>query len=500
MPLQRFQDLIDAKPCCALDDRILHLDGFNADIIMEQCQCQHQDLLVSQAGPQHPILALPYLSQQRGVGSMLLLCGSITSKLVVLRFGHLMSSLLMAAISKLAAMRTTAPVVLDEAEDTVTRLMRGLFGNLMTIAGSGVRPWNFVWQLFRLNPQYDVPVTDADWVWYENVVKLYPYTGWPLKQFHENLLKLLNKIIVRVITKNENVAEIKENRVLEKLRFCKLRNIQLEHYRTIITIFELQENIPSELEKQTKGFTRMMQYINHLAKGGARRPANDLVYGNVYTKRSAAFKDLKIAVALASVLDLHKEIALKWQIKSKQLKVQNLHYYRDLIDADVSDDANQETKNRTKKIVGRIIDDAEKRRIPWQVSNYAAKDNVEPLDEQFFDEVLTGKCPEAEIKAVVEVVKEELVEEGGFAAFKTTMAPKFIFTMEKALSAEDVCKMTKVPGSSMRVFIRALNPEFEWDDLGQQFKIVILSLLRDRSERMDSRPAARMLRVVRWEM
>ncbi|KAF5699627.1 hypothetical protein FMUND_14691 [Fusarium mundagurra] len=458
MPLQRFQDLIDAKPCCALDDRILHLDGFNADIIMEQCQCQNQDPLVSQAGPQHPILALPYLSQQRGVGSMLARGGG---------YGY----------------------EIDERS----------FGNLMTIAGSGVRPWNFVWQLFGLNPQYDVPVTDADWVWYENVVELYPYTGWPLKQFHENLLKLLNKIIVRVIT-NENVAEIKENRVSEMLRFCKLRNIQLEHYRTIITIFELQENIPNELEKQTKGFTRMMQYINHLAKGGARRPANDLVYGNVYTKRSAAFKDLKIAVALASVLDLHKEIALKWQIKSKQLKVQNLHYYRDLIDADVSDDANQETKNRTKKIVGRIIDDAEKRRIPWQVSNDAAKDNVEPLDEQFFDEVLTGKCPEAEIKAVVEVVKEELVEEGGFAAFKTTMAPKFIFTMEKALSAEDVCKMTKVPGSSMRVFIRALNPEFEWDDLGQQFKIVILSSLRDRSERMESRPAARMLRVVRWEM
>ncbi|KAF5576137.1 hypothetical protein FPCIR_12766 [Fusarium pseudocircinatum] len=538
---------IDAKPCCALDDRILHLDGFDAGIIMEQSQSQHAGPLVSQAGPNHPILALPYLSQQRGVGSMLawvcwdefvnlkspytvrwmekcneshiaalrIMMRDTLSQAVASReynfeagspeIGHLMSSLLMAAMSKLAAMRTSAPVVLDTAEDTVTRLMRGLFGNLMTIAGSGVRPLSMVWQLFGLNPQYDVPATDADWVWYENVVELYPYTGWPLNTFNDNLLKLLDKIIVRVITKNENVAEIKQSKAYDMVQFCKLRNIQLEHCRTIITVFELmlttdgvdiavvagrlQENVPSELEKQTKGYTRMMRYLGHLARGGARRPTDDLVYGNVYTKRSAAFKDLKIAVALAcqdkewdvakencqAVLDLHEEIAAKWQIQPDQLKVQNIHYYRELIDADVSEDADQEVKNRTKKIVGRIMDDAEKRRIPWQVGNDAAKNNIEPLDEQFLQQVLTGTRPEAESKAVVEVAKPEVVEEESFATYKSSLTPAFVSTMERALSAEDVCAITKIPESAMRVFIKALNPDFEWDDLALQFKIVVLS-------------------------
>ena len=102
---------------------------------------------------------------------------------------HLMSALLMAAMSKLAAMRTTAPVVTQQAGDTVTRLMRGLFGNLLTIAGAGVRPHSMVWQLFGLNPQYDVPKTDVEWIWYETVVALYPYTGWPLEQFNKNLEK-----------------------------------------------------------------------------------------------------------------------------------------------------------------------------------------------------------------------------------------------------------------------------------------------------------------------
>ncbi|KAF5694481.1 hypothetical protein FDENT_1093 [Fusarium denticulatum] len=538
---------IDAKPCCALDDRILHLDGFDAGIIMEQSQSQHAGPLVSQAGPNHPILALPYLSQQRGVGSMLawvcwdefvnlkspytvrwmekcneshiaalrIMMRDTLSQAVASReynfeagspeIGHLMSSLLMAAMSKLAAMRTSAPVVLDTAEDTVTRLMRGLFGNLMTIAGSGVRPLSMVWQLFGLNPQYDVPATDADWVWYENVVELYPYTGWPLKTFNDNLLKLLDKIIVRVITKNENVAEIKQSKAYDMVQFCKLRNIQLEHCRTIITVFErmlttdgidvaavagrLQENVPSELEKQTKGYTRMMRYLGHLARGGARRPTDDLVYGNVYTKRSAAFKDLKIAVALAcqdkewdvakencqAVLDFHTETAAKWQIQPDQLKVQNIHYYRELIDADVSEGADQEIKNRTKKIVGRIMDDAEKRRIPWQVGNDAAKNNIEPLDEQFLEQVLTVTRPKAESKAVVEVSKEEVVEEESFATYKSSLTPAFVSTMERALSAEDVCAITKIPESAMRVFIKALNPDFEWDDLAQQFKIVVLN-------------------------
>jgi hypothetical protein len=106
-----------------------------------------------------------------------------------------MSALLMAAMSKLVAMRTTSPAVESEADDTVTRLMR-LFGNLLTVAGSGVRPLSMVWQLFGKYPKFDLPSTATDWTWYETVVALYPYTGWPLQKFHENLEKLLDKVII----------------------------------------------------------------------------------------------------------------------------------------------------------------------------------------------------------------------------------------------------------------------------------------------------------------
>lgn len=449
-----------------------------------------------------------------------------------IEIGHLMSSLLMASMSKLANMRTTAPVVLDKAEDTVTRLMRGLFGNLMTIAGSGVRPLSMVWQMFGLEPQYDVPTSDADWVWYENVVELYPYTGWPLEQFHTNLGKLLDKIIVRVIMKNENVAEIKKSASEDMARFCKLRNIQLEHCRTIVTIFQrmlttsgvdvpaiatrLAGNVPHKLEKQTSGYTKMMSYIDHLSKGGDRRPADDTVYANVYTKRSAAFKDLKTAIAEAcrekdwdtakkscqSIVDKHAEIASLWQIEPEKLKVQNMKNYRLLIDADVSEDADQETKNNTKKVVQRIMDDAEKDRLPWQVGKDLSKSRFEPLDEDFLEEMLTGTRPVSAERpqALVEQSApaeqpEEPTSEGSFTQFKTSLAPSFISAMDRALTADDVCKITKVPVSTMRVFVKTLNPDFAWEDLGQQFKIVVLGLLKERSNRAESRPAAKMLRM-----
>ena len=45
---------------------------------------------------------------------------------------QLVSALLMAARSKLAAMRTTAPTRTITAEDTITKLMRGRLGNPFT--------------------------------------------------------------------------------------------------------------------------------------------------------------------------------------------------------------------------------------------------------------------------------------------------------------------------------------------------------------------------------
>jgi hypothetical protein len=447
--------------------------------------------------------------------------------------GQLMSALLMAAMSKLAAMRVTAPVVLDEAEDTVTKLMRGLFGNFLTTAGSGVRPLSMVWQLFGVDPRYDIPTTDVEWRWYETAVALYPYTGWPLKQFYVNLEKLLDKVIIRVVTKSENLDQIRGNRVQKMIRYCKLRNILLEHSRTIITIFmrmfttdgidlvavsaRLLERLPQQLDRQTHGYTEMIKYLEHLSEGGQRRVKDDLVAANIYSTRSAAFRELKTKVSQASeggdwakmkeyckaLMDEQVEIAALWNIEPQSLKIQNLKPYREILDADFGEDVDQDTKTKTHELTRRILSDAEKKRVPWQVGKEGQYGNaIEPLDEAFLNEILLGGNPESLdtidsdkqlVPMTTDIIEKQINNE--FTQLMSKLRPSFVAAMQKPLSAEAVCDIMNVSVTAMRVFVKALNPDFVWEDLGKNFKGVILDLLKERSNRVESRPVRKLLEL-----
>jgi hypothetical protein len=562
--------------CCHLDSRILHLEGLDAGLIIEQSQKTHDGPLQSQLGPAHPTLAVPYLNQTSGRGSMLawvcwdefvnlkdpytvrwmekcndthiaalrIVMRSTLSQAVASRehnlqpgspeTGQLMSALLMGAMSKLAAMKSTPPPVSDEAGDTVTKLMRGLFGNLLTIAGSGVRPMSMVWQLFGLNSSYDIPSTSVDWVWYETVVTLYPYTGWPREKFYENLQRFLDKAIVRVVTKNERQAAIKSSRMDELVKFSKLRNIQLSHSRTIITIFmrmltteginiaavaaRLLQRIPHKLDRQSRSYTDMINYVKNLAKGGQRRVHDDLTAASVYTGRSAAFRELKVKVADAcqrkdwpavkeisqSIVDEHARTANLWHVPPELLRVQNMSVYKELLTANLGDDVDTDTRSRNLELIRRVLGDAESNSVPWQVGKKGQFDmDIEPLDEAFVHEVVTGESPQS--VAAVSGSDEDALEnttlaltlakkpEDDFAEFKSTLQPKFIATMQEVLSGDDVCRILNIPASTMRIFIKALNPNCVWDDLGLNFRRAILGLLNDRSNRVESCPVKKLL-------
>lgn len=570
---------VDASSCCNLDSRVLHLEGFDAGIILEQSQTDHSGPLQSQAGPTHPILAVPYLGQDKGVGSMLawvcwdefvnlespygvrwmekcneahiaalrIMVRDTLSNAVASRehnlqagapeIGHLMGALLMAAMSKLAAMRTTAPVVIKQAEDTVTKLMRGLYGNLLTIAGSGVRPLSMVWQLFGQNPKYDLPTTNADWVWYDTVVDLYPYTGWQREWFYASLERFLDKAILRVVTKGEDVKEIKGNRVTEMIKYCRLRNIELEHCRSIITVFmrmlteenvdlaavatRLLANLPHSLERQSKSYTKMIKYLKYLSERGERIANDDLAAANIYNKRSAVFGELKGRVATACrtndwaelkeacqlLVEKHSQIAALWQVKPQLLLVQNIKPYKELLEAEFGEDITQGEEASNFELTRKVLSDAEINRVPWQVGKEGQfGDKIEPLDEAFVHEMLTGKrlnvleAIEMAEETILAVTKEDLSlqsTEEQFSNYKSSLQASFINTMQKDLSAEDVCNILKIPVRTMKIFIKALNPEFVWEDLSQNFKVVILSLVKNRSSRDGSEPAKRLLNMVR---
>ncbi|KAJ1326191.1 hypothetical protein MN608_07636 [Microdochium nivale] len=572
---------VDASQSCSLDSRVLHLDGFDAGILIEQSQNDHRGPLQRLSGgatPTRPTMALSNLNQEHASdGSMLAWacwdefvnldspystrwldkCNEphIAAVRIITRetlgdamisrdhnfgssspeIGKLMSALLMASMAKLAAMRTTTPSVVDKAEDTVTRLMRGLFGNLLTIAGSGLKPMSMVWQLFGLNPQYDLPSTSPEWAWYEAVTALYPFTGWPLAQFHENLEKLLDKAVVRVVTKNEDVSALKQSRVDELAQNCRLRNIQLGHSRTIVTVLmrllvtdnencdqdvaavasRLLHHVPSSLARQNESYHRVIRYLKHLATGQPRNKNGDMGLAGVYAKRSAVFSDLKSRVAVAckakdwqearhvsqALMEKHGEIAAMWQLDVDEMPMQNMQAYRDLLGTNA-----EPSKDLTKRIAG----DGERNRVPWHVGKKGEfGDGVAPVSEVFVLEMLTGSKVEVRDEAQVEVaagqdsdvgvaqadeksLRTRTVEEE-FGQLESSMAPAFMAMMQKPLTAEGVCSMVQIPVSTMQVFVASLNASFQWEDLPANFKRVVLELVKDRSGRAESRPTRRML-------
>ncbi|KAH7393397.1 hypothetical protein BKA64DRAFT_755541 [Cadophora sp. MPI-SDFR-AT-0126] len=559
-------NFLNVDICCDLDSRVLFLEGFDAGIIIEQSQANHDGPLKHQLGPTHPILALPYLSQERGTGSMVAwVCwdefvnldspfkvrwmdkcneSHIAALRIIMRdtlsqavssrehnmqpgnpeTGQLMSALLMAAMSKLAAMRTTAPTRTVNAEDTITKLMRGLFGNLLTTAGSGVRPLSMVWQLLSHEPKFDIPTSGVAWSWYESVVRLYPFSGWPQEHFNLNLERLLDKALIAIITKNEVTENIKKSRADWMIKYCKLRNIQLVHSRTFVTIFikmiqtdanreaiagRLLDVLPPKLEKQSQSYQKMMRYLRHIVSTGTRREEDDIVVISVYLKRSAVFKELKQNVAKAchdndsaaikeSCLKLvakFKDIAESWDVPQEKVIMQNVKAYHGLLDThrDNMDGMDEGTKAIRKDYMQQVISDAEKQRVPWQVGKKGEfGDEIEPLDEGFVTEILTGEkqaALELDANPVDASSFQAVAQPVGFKQFSELMSADFITKMDNLIIPDDVCKMMNIPVSTLRVFASTLNPDFNWEqDLGKNFKTAVIGLLLDRKDRQKQQP------------
>lgn len=334
-----------------------------------------------------------------------------------------------------------------------------------------------------------------------------------------------------MVSKNENLAEIKESRIDEMVRRCKLRNIQLNHSQTIITAFmriltaenidqqrvaaRLLENLPHILERQSQSYTEMITYLGHLAEGGERLVKYDITAASVYISRSAAFAELKkqvyeackkdnwaqIKEACQGIVTKHAEIAALWHLEPESLKVQNMKVYKALLAADF-DNVDQGTKTKNIKLMGQVFGDAEIKRVPWQVGKKGQfGDSIEPLDEAFLHAILTTEKMEptspATIGGDISGQKETAMtgKEDRFAEFESSLRAEFIKTMQKSLSPEGVCGIMNVPVSAMRVFVKALNPEFAWEDLGMSFKGVILELVKNRSNRQESQPVRRLLQL-----
>ena len=272
----------------------------------------------------------------------------------------------------------------------------------------------------------------------------------------------------------------------------------------------LLEVLPHSFGKQTNSYPRMIRYLKYVASTGGCREEDDIVIISVYLKRSAVFKTLKQAVAEAcrsennaeikktclAVMKKFNEIAESWELPHAKLIMQNVKAYQGLLDThyEEGDEIEDLSKTQRKDFMQMAISDAEKSRVPWQVGKEGEfGDDIEPLDEAFLHEIMTGeKAAVMELSKKSESGSQVTVKPLGMRQFSHLMNPEFVQDVEK-VTPMDVCKIMNLDISAMLVFSSALNPALKLEEnLGKNFQDVVISLLKNRKEREKQQPTRKL--------
>lgn len=367
-------------------------------------------------------------------------------------------------------------------------------------------------------------------------------------------LALLDKAIFRMMTKNgkkgDSGAKKQVLRIQSLQDYCRARNIQLMHSRTIVVILEkmltelekaecqeaakrLLEVVPEQVEHGSTSYYRLDRYIRHLAKGGDQRQDDNLIAANVFTKRSAIFSQAKnalsklmppqgkrcyddrkekIVYACQQALDAKIRIEKKWNLEPGSVKVQNFKTIQDTLDACLEPVSKDAIFSFDHSLVARAKSDGEINRKPWQVG-VGELGEIEPLDQKLVSQILGKKSeamPDEEkdkgkddqagatlpsaSQDLVPSMRDPQVNEDDFEPFEANSAPGFIESVKNANSVEDVCKLLGPTVGAMEAFVEMLAPEFHAEErLPTTFKAMVLSLLRNRSRNAEKVKPAKML-------
>jgi hypothetical protein len=190
------------------------------------------------------------------------------------------------------------------------------------------------------------------------------------------------------------------------------------------------------------------------------------------------------------------EIAESWELPHAKLIMQNVKAYQGLLDThyEEGDEIEDFSKTQRKDFMQMAISDAEKSRVPWQVGKEGEfRDDIEPLDEAFLHEIMTGeKAAVMELSKKSESGSQVTVKPLGMRQFSHLMNPEFVQDVEK-VTPMDVCKIMNLDISAMLVFSSALNPAFKLEEnLGKNFQDVVISLLKNRKEREKQQPTRKL--------
>jgi hypothetical protein len=298
--------------------------------------------------------------------------------------------------------------------DVMCKMMRGLFGQLFTLLGSGSNPLCMAFQLVGKNPNIDVPNANEMWVW-SRIVKLYPYTCWPMEVLQKNL-KLLE---VRLVRKRliENATEpmrkslvevakktLTDNREIrdKQLAFLRIAVEVIKHISTPDMSHETKKKIVTRLLEyrpdvdKSRGFGIVSGYLDLIIKGDSIGEDQQQYVlqtcADIFAKRSAILKKAKNVILektdaanIPSVVKLSEQViqkhnTLKEEFQTDTVRLQNIDNITQVHDAAIKQES--VPKDLRNKLAG----DAERIRTPWSVTGNDTDDE----SSKTLNYVLTG--------------------------------------------------------------------------------------------------------------
>ncbi|KAK6336275.1 hypothetical protein TWF696_001837 [Orbilia brochopaga] len=547
-------DPSQALSVCKLDDRVQYLSGLDCGIILPLAQDGHHGPLATTTGKL--ALGFPYgvsddksgsafafacfdqfinikhpysqfwveLCNVHHVSMLRILQRNTISAAVQSRefnippaskdLGFLLAYALTDAMRSLATTRAAVPPEARGGEDvdTTTKMMRGLFGYLMTLLAAGVQPMSMAWQLLSRTSAIEVPPPNEFWL-YSRIVDLFPYTAWPRAQFAKNVRLLVARLVRKQMTDpvtkvlRDGVSQIKQDAIREQVR---TRNVTLKWgevgvevlSRLILGGYEPQsvkeaagrivELVPeTEIDgrKGSRGTTRVFRALHKLAESGDVAKVDEdtrVSAANTYAKRSAALKDLKtrfvdaaVAGDVAAAKSIYEEMQQKRRDVAalfglKSVKLQN--------EKNIDSVLGQLQKGEEmvkKEVLRRLKADAEIYRAPWQVGKPTDDNPPPPSKMHLVGYVLTGNMVDTavsstEVAAVAE--KPQTLEQRLTALPGGEKAAKLAVVIDKVVDVAEFVKLSGLPKDDFLRMWRYSNGRSGEEEVDVLKRVVVMFL------------------------
>jgi hypothetical protein len=328
--------------------------------------------------------------------------------------GFFLVASLLTLMEDIVSLRTSIPTK-ENFNDMTCQMMRGLFGQLLTVLASGSNPLSMSWQLVMSNPNIELPPENHWWI-YSRMAHLFQYTGWDTTNLLNNIKLLISRIVRKKIVDpytepmRKNMSEINQKKFEDSLE---KKNLELDFLSIAVeTVKHIQTNKPDkETVKQistrmlesiphdngSNGYELVVQYLKVLQADGETTEAHHqnvmVAATNIFTKRSGMFKKAKNA--LLNTVDKQneekiKEIAVKMDDKINELETEWLHNPIKVQGFDAHHI--KEAKSGTVELEDRnlLSSDAERNRIAWKVKGSA----VSMDKDRVLSYVLSGVMPD----------------------------------------------------------------------------------------------------------